>query len=98
MEGAQMKEKTSWQRQDASTDEVIKNGPSTGYHTLHQRPVEEQGDPCHLEEEWDPLSPSSPGSSDNEKGPIPGVSPFGKGLRTRQIRMSSENKQHQGPF
>lgn len=57
--GVQMNEETSWQRDNALTDEVVQETSSTGTHTLYPRPVEEQ----------DHVSACRQGPFDHEKGP-----------------------------
>lgn len=85
--GIQMKKAINWQRHDASTGGVTQDTPSTGTHTLHPRPFGEQ------------LGIGSSTSFSTWVLRWEGIeSPFGEGLYTRQMRMSSSHIQHLWPF
>lgn len=61
-----MTEETSWQKYNASTDEVTQDAPSAGTHTLHQRPMEEQWVKGNDEGEKDHVLAFRPGPCDNK--------------------------------
>lgn len=72
--GDQERKESSFQRQVASRDGMFQKyiiSPSTGIHTIHRRPVEEQRGARHHEQKRDPIPASRSGSWENEKEPSP---------------------------
>lgn len=75
-----MNEESSWQRRDASTDRIAQDTPSTGAHTLHQRPIDEQRGTGHHEEEEIHVPTSRTGLCGHEKRSNPGGESIPRGI------------------